>query len=157
MEKRTASSLFVNDGSFMERFKQLQENKESSSEPTLSESTKPKSDISNSGSKASGFFKTNKSTSGKLAFSLKQKSKLVAPAVKLSEDEDEDERNGGNSSGDGPIKRQRLDRFDTSEHSQKQVNVGNNILYYDIFFSLTILQLKLECLEVNCFHTRVCR
>ncbi|KAK1422918.1 hypothetical protein QVD17_18207 [Tagetes erecta] len=124
MEKRTASSLFVNDGSFMERFKQLQEDKESRSEPNLSETPKPKSDISNSGSKASGFFKTNKSTSGKLAFSLKQKSKLVAPAVKLSEDEDEDERNDGNSSGDGPIKRQRLDRFDASEHSQKQVNVA---------------------------------
>ncbi|KAJ0693145.1 putative SURP and G-patch domain-containing protein [Helianthus annuus] len=123
MEKKPASSLFVNDGSFMERFKQLQQDKESSSEPTLSGPTKPKPDISNSGSKASASFKVNKAPSGKLAFSLKQKSKLVTPAVKLSEDDDEDERNDGNSSGDGPIKRQKVDRFDASELSLKQVIV----------------------------------
>ncbi|XP_076900067.1 SURP and G-patch domain-containing protein 1-like protein [Bidens hawaiensis] len=108
MEKKTASSLFVNDGSFMERFKQLQQEQESKSEPTLSGPTKSKPDISNSGSKG-----INKSSTGKLAFSLKQKSKLVAPAVKLSEDEDEDEN--------GPIKRQKVDRFDVSEQPLKQV------------------------------------
>ncbi|KAI3824760.1 hypothetical protein L1987_06231 [Smallanthus sonchifolius] len=124
MEKRTASSLFVNDGSFMERFKQLQQDKESRSEPTLSGSTKSKPDISNSGSKASDSGKTNKAPPGKLAFSLKQKSKLVAPAVKLSEDEDEDERNGGSPSGDGPIKRQKVGQFDASQQSLKQVNVA---------------------------------
>ncbi|KAK9064422.1 hypothetical protein SSX86_015804 [Deinandra increscens subsp. villosa] len=147
MEKRTAPSLFVNDGSFMERFKQLQQDKEPRSEPTLSGSTKSKPDISNnSGSKASDSSKINKTTAGKLAFSLKQKSKLVAPSVKLSEDEDEDERNGGNPSGDGPIKRQKLDQFDASQQSLKQVNVGNDILYYDTFFSLTIfVHLIHEC------------
>ncbi|KAI7739917.1 hypothetical protein M8C21_029319 [Ambrosia artemisiifolia] len=124
MEKRTTSSLFVNDGSFMEKFKQLQQDKESRSEPTLSGSTKPKPDISSSGSKTSASSKTNKATSGKLAFSLKQKSKLVAPAVKLSEDEEEDETNGGNSSGDGPLKRQKLDQFEASEQSLKQVFVA---------------------------------
>ncbi|XP_076916163.1 SURP and G-patch domain-containing protein 1-like protein [Bidens hawaiensis] len=113
MEKKTASSLFVNDGSFMERFKQLQQEKESKPEPTLSGPTKSKPDISNSGSKASDSFKVNKSSTGKLAFSLKQKSKLVAPAVKLSEDEDEDEN--------GPIKRQKVDQFDVSEQPLKQV------------------------------------
>ncbi|KAI3717328.1 hypothetical protein L1987_68889 [Smallanthus sonchifolius] len=108
----------------MERFKQLQQDKESRSEPTLSGSTKSKPDISNSGSKASDSGKTNKAPPGKLAFSLKPKSKLVAPAVKLSEDEDEDERNGGSPSGDGPIKRQKVDQFDASQHSLKQVNVA---------------------------------
>ncbi|KAL8228860.1 hypothetical protein R6Q57_013760 [Mikania cordata] len=123
MEKRTASSLFVNDGSFMERFKQLQQDKESNLEPTLPGSTKSKPHISSSSSKASESCKINKTPSGKLAFSLKQKSKLVAPAVKLTEDEDEDERNDGNTSGDGPIKRQKLEQFDASQQSLKQVNV----------------------------------
>ncbi|KAJ0844650.1 putative SURP and G-patch domain-containing protein [Helianthus annuus] len=156
MEKKPASSLFVNDGSFMERFKQLQQDKESSSEPTLSGPTKPKPDISNSGSKASASFKINKPPSGKLAFSLKQKSKLVTPAVKLSEDDDEDERNDGNSSGDGPIKRQKVDRFDASELSLKQVIVGNYILYIILryFFSLIILQGIRECFRSDLFFRK---
>ncbi|KAJ9562982.1 hypothetical protein OSB04_008142 [Centaurea solstitialis] len=108
MEKGKASSLFVNDGSFMERFKQLQEEKEKGAKveesklgPPLSGTQKPKPVFSNSGleSKASDSRRTNKPPSaGKLAFSLKQKSKLVAPAVKLSEDEEEDESNVGNAS-----------------------------------------------------------
>lgn len=128
MEKETTSKLFVNDGSFMERFKQLQQEKgksdkveQSRSDPTLSVSSQPKPVISNtvSQSKASNSLKTNKTpSSGKLAFSLKQKSKLIAPAVKLSEDEDEDK--------DGPIKRQKFDQSVASDHEQslKQVNVA---------------------------------
>ncbi|KVH96628.1 G-patch domain-containing protein, partial [Cynara cardunculus var. scolymus] len=134
MEKGTASSLFVNDGSFMERFKQLQEEKEKGAKveesklgPPLSGPQKPKPVFSNSGSesKASDSRRTNKSSSaGKLAFSLKQKSKLVAPAVKLSEDEEEDESIAGNTSGDGPTKRQKLEQPYVSEQSLKQVYVA---------------------------------
>ncbi|KAL2556065.1 Uncharacterized protein Fot_00804 [Forsythia ovata] len=41
-------------------------------------------------------------SSRKLAFSLKQKSKLVAPSVKLGEDEVEDEKDAGNLSDSRP-------------------------------------------------------
>lgn len=110
MEKGKASSLFVNDGSFMERFKQLQQEKEKG--PPLSGSPKPNPVISNNKS----------SSSGKLAFSLKQKSKLVAPAVKLSEDEEDDESNG--VVGDLPLKRQKLEQPYVSDQSLKQVYVA---------------------------------
>lgn len=130
MEKGKASSLFVNDGSFMERFKQLQEDKEkgakvdeSKSVTPLSGSQKPKPVFSTSISSS----KTNKTSSaGKLAFSLKQKSKLVAPAVILSEDDEEDE---SNASGDEPTKRQKLDQTYISGQSLKQVSVGNFFLF----------------------------
>ncbi|KAI3728861.1 hypothetical protein L6452_17506 [Arctium lappa] len=131
MEKGTTFRLFVNDGSFMERFKQLQQEKgkgdkveESRLNPTLSGPRKPNPVISSSGSvsRASDSRKINQApSSGKLAFSLKQKSKLVAPAVKLSEDEDEDEKIAGKASGDGPMKRQKLDQPDASDQSLKQV------------------------------------
>nr|GFC30460.1 SURP and G-patch domain-containing protein 1-like protein isoform X1 [Tanacetum cinerariifolium] len=125
MEKGKASSLFINDGSFMERFKQLQQDKEkgakvdqSKSVTSLSGSQKPKpvftTSTSASDSKVSDSRKTNKTSSaGKLAFSLKPKSKLVAPAFKLSEDDEEDENN---ASGDEPIKRQKLDQNYVSHH-----------------------------------------
>nr|GFB33192.1 SURP and G-patch domain-containing protein 1-like protein [Tanacetum cinerariifolium] len=67
-----------------------------------------------SDSKVSDSHKTNKTSSaGKLAFSLKPKSKLVEPAVKLSEDDEEDENN---ASGDEQIKRQKLDQNYVSHH-----------------------------------------
>ncbi|PWA56148.1 G-patch domain-containing protein [Artemisia annua] len=126
MEKGKASSLFVNDGSFMERFKQLQEDKEKGakvdeSKPVtpLSGSQKPKPVFSSTSISSS---KTNKTSSaGKLAFSLKQKSKLVAPAVILSEDDEEDE---SNASGGEPTKRQKLDQTCISGQSLKQVSVA---------------------------------
>lgn len=143
MEKGTASSLFVNDGSFMERFKKLQEEKEkgakveeSKSGPTLSGSETPKSvnSYSGLGSKA----RTAKtSSSGKLAFSLKQKSKLLAPAVKLGEDEDEKEKDAGNLSGDGPTKRQKLGQPDASERSLNQVDIGKYFLCTSTLFLST--------------------
>ncbi|KAM7508991.1 hypothetical protein LguiA_019444 [Lonicera macranthoides] len=115
MEKGTASGLFVNDGSFMERFKQLQQEKEKGE--------------SKLGTNVSGGVtpKPANSKNGKLAFSLKQKSKLVAPPVKLGEDEDEDkdEKDTGNISGDGPVKRQKLGQVDASDYSANQVDVGN--------------------------------
>ncbi|KAJ9549131.1 hypothetical protein OSB04_021674 [Centaurea solstitialis] len=137
MDKGTASTLFVNDGSFMERFKQLQQEKgkgdkveESRSNPSSSGPGKANPVISSntngSVSRASDSRKVSQApSSGKLAFSLKQKSKLVAPAVKLSEeDEDEDEKNAGKASGDGPIKRQKLDQPDAYDQSLKQVVVA---------------------------------
>lgn len=137
MEKGTASTLFVNDGSFMERFKQLQEEKEKGaarSSPIVSGVATPKPVISKTGSvsKVNDSRKpTSTPSSGKLAFSLKQKSKLVAPPVKLDEDEDEDEeeKDAGYASGNGPTKRQKLGQHDASVQSSKQVAVGNYFLY----------------------------
>lgn len=144
MDKATDPSLFVNDGSFMERFKQLQQEKEKKSEvlnkfrsgsSTLVTSS-PKTVIS----KATLEFKANGSrkpsqtpSTGKLAFSLKQKSKLITPPVKFEEDGDDDDKDAGNSSDDGPMKRQKLGWLDTSEQSSKQVDVGN------YFFCLSII------------------
>ncbi|KAI3444976.1 hypothetical protein Pfo_001641 [Paulownia fortunei] len=135
MDKATDPSLFVNDGSFMERFKQLQQEKEKKSEvldkyrsgsSTLVTST-PKTVISKTTIeiKPNGSRRTTQApSSGKLAFSLKQKSKLVAPPVKLGEDEDEDDKDAGNSSDDGPMKRLKLGQLDASDQSFKQVDVA---------------------------------
>ncbi|KAI3448920.1 hypothetical protein Pfo_005585 [Paulownia fortunei] len=135
MDKATDPGLFVNDGSFMERFKQLQQEKEKKGElleksrsgsSTFVTST-PKTVISKTtiDFKANGSRKTIQAPpSGKLAFSLKQKSKLVAPPVKFGEDEDEDEGDAGNSSDGGPIKRPKLAQLDASDQSSKQVDVA---------------------------------
>ncbi|XP_052193312.1 SURP and G-patch domain-containing protein 1-like protein [Diospyros lotus] len=130
MEKGSASSLFVNDGSFMERFKQLQQEKgaaqkESKPGQTVSETSTPKPITS----KTSLESKVNVSrkftpiaSSGKLAFSLKQKSKLVAASVKLSEDEGEEENDAGSDSG--PQKRLKLGQPYPSDQSSEQVDVA---------------------------------
>ncbi|XP_012065529.1 SURP and G-patch domain-containing protein 1-like protein isoform X2 [Jatropha curcas] len=140
MDKKAASSLFVNDGSFMERFKQLQQEKDKDQEKdkgAVEKESKPKTIVSGtlvpktSTGKISMQFKANSasktpqpSSGGKLAFSLKQKSKIVAPAVKLGEDEeDEDEVDAGNVSGDASGKRQKLNHLDSSEQS-RQVDVA---------------------------------
>ncbi|KAG5565209.1 hypothetical protein RHGRI_001193 [Rhododendron griersonianum] len=132
MEKGKSSSLFANDGSFMERFKQLEQEKGAALEgskqgQTGSDTSTPKPLINKSsfGSKANDSRKTNPvSASGKLAFSLKQKSKLVAPALKLSDDEDEEDKYTGNASGNGLAKRQKLGQLDASQQSQKQADVA---------------------------------
>ncbi|KAK4372186.1 hypothetical protein RND71_007570 [Anisodus tanguticus] len=134
MEKPTDTSLFVNDGSFMERFKQLQQEKvkgasakESKTTSSVLGASTPKAVIS----KPSLEFKANASrkattaaSGGKLAFSLKQKSKIAAPSVKLGEDEDEKE--AGNSSGDGPIKRQRVEEPRALHQPLRQTDVAPN-------------------------------
>lgn len=137
MEKPKDSSLFVNDGSFMERFKQLQQEKEKEKH---SGSDQPKSTVNVSGTptpklvigKSSLVIKANEprrtsqsASGGKLAFSLKQKSKLVAPPVKLGEDEDEEEKEIGNSSDDGPAKQQKLGNPIASIQPSTEVDVGN--------------------------------
>lgn len=116
-------SIFVNDGSFMERFRQLQQEKDEAKDNKVAhvvEESKPVkiiSGISNprpssSAAKISiGLKKTNdaQKKSGKLAFSLKQKSKLLAPPVKLGEDE-EDEEDVQNDQSFGSAKRPKLEQ-----------------------------------------------
>uniref|UniRef100_A0A175YFJ2 G-patch domain-containing protein n=1 Tax=Daucus carota subsp. sativus TaxID=79200 RepID=A0A175YFJ2_DAUCS len=129
MEKGKSPALFVNDGSFMERFKQLQEeNRKSATKlpPTVSGAPVPKHVISKTGSvsKVNDSRKPSTNASGgKLAFSLKQKSKLVAPPVKLDEDEEE-ERDDGYSSGNGSTKRQKVGQSDAPVQPTKGVDVG---------------------------------
>lgn len=137
MDKGTPPSLFVNDGSFMERFKQLQQNKDKEKGRervvTSIEESKPIKIVTGTSTPKISINKptvdTRKSSSatsgGKLAFSLKQKSKLVAPPVKLGADEDEYEADVEISSGDAPAKRQKLGPPEAPEPSSKQVNVGN--------------------------------
>ncbi|CAN0877856.1 SURP and G-patch domain-containing protein 1-like protein [Linum grandiflorum] len=141
MDKKAPSSLFVNDGSFMERFRQLQQDngkdqekdkgtveKESRPKPIIMGSVTPKPSVGKISMqlKGSGGRNTPQSASGgKLAFSLKQKSKIVAPAVRLGADEDdEDEVDAGNLSSDLPAKRQKLGRVDASEQSSRQEDVA---------------------------------
>ncbi|KAL6557496.1 hypothetical protein OROMI_017846 [Orobanche minor] len=141
MDKATGPGLFVNDGSFMERFKQLQEEKEKKGEvskksrpsSSLFTSSTPKTVISNTtiDFKASGSQKTSQApSSGKLAFSLKQKSKLVATPVKFGEDDEEEEVDAGNVSDGGPIKKPKLVELNASDQSSKQVDVDECSLYY---------------------------
>ncbi|KAL6493880.1 hypothetical protein OROGR_031791 [Orobanche gracilis] len=133
MEKATSQTVFVNDGSFMERFKQLQQEKEQKSEvldkprsgssTLITPSSKTVFNKTTIEFKANGSQKTNQAPSGgKLMFSLKQKSRLVAPAVKFGEDEDEDDKDAGNSSDDGPMKRPKLGQYDVSDQLTRQVD-----------------------------------
>ncbi|KAE8672151.1 SURP and G-patch domain-containing protein 1-like protein [Hibiscus syriacus] len=139
MEKGVPSSLFVNDGSFMERFKQLQQQKDEKDKATVLEESKPPKVVKGSSAPKPSFAfnkvamerKTAQTPSGgKLAFSLKQKSKLIAPPVKLGADEDEEDQDAGKLVDDKPIKKQKLDRSDASEHASKQVDVGNYSFFY---------------------------
>lgn len=141
MDKAKDPRLFVNDGSFMERFKQLQEEKDkkgellqksSSGSSTLITST-PKAIINNTtiNVKANSSRKTTQApSSGKLAFSLKQKSKLVATPVKFGEDEDEGD--AGNSSDGGPVKRPKLDQIGAPNQASKKADIGNYFFCYFI-------------------------
>ncbi|KAG4399001.1 hypothetical protein AAZX31_08G151400 [Glycine max] len=134
MDKGVPPSLFVNDGSFMERFKQLQQEQEKGKNVKLEDSKPIKV---NSGSlspnhsitktpvdlKVNDTRKTSQGgSSGKLAFSLKQKSKLVPPPVKLSADEDE-ETEAGYVSNDAPLKRQKLGQEEGIDQSSRQLDV----------------------------------
>lgn len=136
MDKGVPPTLFVNDGSFMERFKQLQQEQEKDKNTKLEES-KPIKIVSGSltpnpsihktslDSKVNDTKKTPQTgSSGKLAFSLKQKSKLVPPPVKLSAEEDEEETDAG----DVPSKRLKLDNEGRNEQSSRQLEVGNDCL-----------------------------
>lgn len=71
------ASPFPNDGSFLERFKQQQQNAPSKTSPVGKSSSK--------GIPAGGVAKGSL-PNGKLAFSLKQKSKLAVNPIKLGEE-----------------------------------------------------------------------
>ncbi|XP_050386041.1 SURP and G-patch domain-containing protein 1-like protein isoform X2 [Argentina anserina] len=132
MDKGVTPSLFVNDGSFLERFKQLQQEKENGRGAAVEESKLGKAVSGNltigktsTASKANDTRKTTHAASGgKLAFSLKQKSKIVTAAVKLGEDEDEDRTDVVNLSGNAPTKRQKLGQPDAAEEFSGQVDVA---------------------------------
>ncbi|XP_058071513.1 SURP and G-patch domain-containing protein 1-like protein [Magnolia sinica] len=137
MDKRSGSSLFVNDGSFMEKFKQLQQEKkvkeaeasESKSGITCNSSGSLRPNATSSkialDDKTNDVRKSIPSTSnGKLAFSLKQKSKLTVAPVKLGADEDDDEGDTGNGLSDGPAKRQKLGQPDVSGTSSDEGDVA---------------------------------
>ncbi|ESQ45293.1 hypothetical protein EUTSA_v10010376mg [Eutrema salsugineum] len=133
MEKGAPPSMFVNDGSFMERFRQLQQEKDKEKDKVSHvEDSKPVkiiSGISNprpSVNKSSVGLKSNdaQKKGGKLAFSLKQKSKLLAPPVKLGTEDDEDEEDTNIDQGFGSAKRQKLEQGDTSLKSTKLSDVA---------------------------------
>ncbi|CAN6445768.1 unnamed protein product [Victoria cruziana] len=128
MDKGRDPSLFVNDGSFMEKFKQLQQqNQEKAAVQDRAKSSALK--IDGVVSKRPFENKVNdgrksilSSSGGKLAFSLKQKSKLAAPPVKLGADEDEEEAEmvGKGSSDGGASKRQKSSQSDASEQGSSR-------------------------------------
>ncbi|XP_077210386.1 SURP and G-patch domain-containing protein 1-like protein isoform X2 [Tasmannia lanceolata] len=136
MDKGVGSRLFVNDGSFMEKFKQFQQEKQEKEATTVgstpgipfnsSGTLRPNATVSKISldSKTNDSCKTGLSSSnGKLAFSLKQKTKLAVTPVKLGADEDEDDGDTGNGLTDGPTKRQKLGQSETSEPSSEQGDV----------------------------------
>ncbi|XP_019703969.1 SURP and G-patch domain-containing protein 1-like protein [Elaeis guineensis] len=127
MGKGFGSDLFVNDGSFMEKFKQLQQEKQ--------ESAKPKSPAGSSvGVKPAVLVhkrpldmktKTNPPVSGgKLAFSLKHKSKIAAAPVKFVADEEEEREDVEAGSIDDRAKRQKFSQDDASKPSSRQGDVA---------------------------------
>ncbi|KAH6767657.1 SWAP domain-containing protein / D111/G-patch domain-containing protein [Perilla frutescens var. hirtella] len=130
--KAKGHGLFVNDGSFLERFKQLQQEKgemfeKSKSSSSTYETPTSKAVISKTAnnSKDNGSRRTIQApSSGKLAFSLKQKSKLIATPVKFGEDMDEDKVDTGNSLDGGSIKRPKLVPLDASDQSSKQIDIA---------------------------------
>ncbi|KAM0942512.1 putative SURP and G-patch domain-containing protein [Dioscorea sansibarensis] len=139
MEKKVDPSLFVNDGSFMEKFKQLQQEQldQLAKEPKNSASSitvpyPPKSglvmgkrplDVKATESKKP----SNSSSNVKLAFSLKQKSKVVVAPVKLGGDEEEEVEDLGLTSSEQSGKKQKLDESWATESSTEQKDVAPSI------------------------------
>ncbi|XP_068343067.1 SURP and G-patch domain-containing protein 1-like protein [Pyrus communis] len=131
MDKGVTPSLFVNDGSFMERFRQLQQKKDKDKGSAADESRPSKvvpgtltpttTGKTSAELKANDARKVAAASGSKLAFSLKQKSKIVAPPVKLGADEDEDE---ADVAAGAPTKRQKLGQPDAVEESYRQVDVA---------------------------------
>ena len=86
---------FPNDGSFLERFKQAQQGVApgpARTTPVVSMTIKSSKPNSNSkvAPSPSGSVSKGSLPNGKLAFSLKQKSKLAVNPIKLGEDEDDE-------------------------------------------------------------------
>jgi splicing factor 4 len=139
-----AKDLFANDGSFMERFKQMQSEME---EKSNSVSTKPlvssappvpakpslvlhKRPLDQKGSimkKTDQLAGTSTGASGKLAFSLKSKSKVVTAPAGFGLDEEDDEGGNGESRQE-PAKRAKLDQETGSGHG-----VVGNVFFIVVF------------------------
>ncbi|KAL4180500.1 hypothetical protein AMTRI_Chr13g125580 [Amborella trichopoda] len=129
MDKPGDPKLFVNDGSFMERFKQLQQAQLDKQGSASAESVKPptfsglpKNNMTNivmskkvdTGSNdARRPILNSQNPGGKLAFSLKQKPKLVV-ASKLGVDDEDDDETGHS---DGSSKKPKLDNSIASSMS----------------------------------------
>nr|CAD1831270.1 unnamed protein product [Ananas comosus var. bracteatus] len=135
MDKGIDSSLFVNDGSFMEKFKQLQEKQQRavSEEPKSSSSAAASVPLKTSvmAAKRPLDVKDVKKSSplpasaGKLAFSLKQKSKVAVAPVKFNADEEEEEgREREIGFGEEATKRQKLGQVDVHEPSVQKGDVA---------------------------------
>lgn len=147
MKRDIAPDIFVNDdGSFMEKFNRLQQEKKQKvsidGSPSLPDSNlcpKTVSLLSNrplnakaSEVKKSGIF----SSSGKLVFSLKRMSKVVMSAVKLDVDEDDEGKDRENESNEGQVRLQKLRQSLVSESSERHGDVGNYLLqmYFYVFY-----------------------
>ncbi|KAI4339059.1 hypothetical protein MLD38_024041 [Melastoma candidum] len=138
MDKGNPPSLFVNDGSFMERFKQLQQQ-----EKEKKAGAKDAADVSAS-TRSAGVVLSNSrpvlgaararvdakgggdqrnpphtASGGKLAFSLKQKSKVLTPSRLAADDEEEKETSVRNGFGDSSLKRQKLSPAEASPRDLK--------------------------------------
>ncbi|XP_006660496.2 SURP and G-patch domain-containing protein 1-like protein [Oryza brachyantha] len=118
-DKGINPALFANDGSFMERFKQMQQEmqgKGKASSTSTSTSTpmsaNPKPAVASKRPlelKGGEVRKAGSVSSGaKLAFSLKKNKVAVAP-VKFAADDEEDEEDAGGAERQEPAKRQRSD------------------------------------------------
>ncbi|XP_038983831.1 SURP and G-patch domain-containing protein 1-like protein [Phoenix dactylifera] len=133
MEKGVGSDLFVNDGSFMEKFKQLQQEKQENAEAEKPKSSTPagssvfvKPAVLGNKRTLDMKTKTNPPVSGgKFAFSLKQKSKIAVAPVKFVADEEEEGEDVEAGSNDEPAKRQKFSQEDASKPSSHQGDVGN--------------------------------
>ncbi|KMT01728.1 hypothetical protein BVRB_9g211820 isoform A [Beta vulgaris subsp. vulgaris] len=130
MDKGVPPTLFVNDGSFMERFKQLHQDKDKGA---AVEDSRPKTNLLRSSASNTSSIKIGTevkqnnqqknaapASGGKLAFSLKQKSKLLVPSVKLSDDDEETE----NASDGVSAKRQKMGQPDVSVVSSRKLDVA---------------------------------
>ncbi|XP_019707992.2 SURP and G-patch domain-containing protein 1-like protein [Elaeis guineensis] len=131
MEKGVGSGLFVNDGSFMEKFKQLQQEKKEKAaveEPKSSALTgssvvvKP-AVLANKRPLAMKAKSNPPAAGGKLAFSLKQKAKIAAAPVKFAADEEEEGEDVEAGSSDEPAKKQKLG-LEAPEPSSHQGDVA---------------------------------
>lgn len=147
MKRDIAPDIFVNDGSFLEKFNRLQQDKKQKvsieGSPSLPDSnlvpkTVPISSSRPLNAKASSVKKSDIfSSSGKLAFSLKRKSKVVMSAVKLDVDDDEVGKDRENESNKGQIRLQRSGQSLVSESSKQHEDVGNYLspMYFYIFYT----------------------
>ena len=137
--------LFANDGSFMERFKQMQQEQEKAATAAASSAApkpaNPKPGFAVAANKRP--FELKKAgpvaTGGKLAFSLKKAKVAIAP-VFAPEDEEED---AADVDREEPAKRQKSVKADTPAVAAPTGAVGNHLFicccYNIIFLSATEL------------------